>query len=72
METYIIYKSNSNGDRRYVESIYRNSISADEDRGNAIEFDDKELALAVCAYLNRRSNDSYKVAKIATVIEDVK
>lgn len=71
METYIIYKLTNDEERRYVEYIYRNSVSTDTDRGDAIEFDDKELALNVCAYLNRRTNDNYKVVKISTVMETV-
>lgn len=71
METYIIYKYNNDEEKRYVEYIYRTSVSTDSDKGDAIEFDDKELALSVCAYLNRRGGSVYKVAKIHTVVEDV-
>ena len=56
-----------------VEYIQSNGESTDTDIGDAIEFDNKELALTMCEFLNRRnaSRNNYKVMCIKTTIEEV-
>ena len=72
MEKYLIYYNETSTSKKYIESIYRNSISTDTDIGDAIEFTDKETALKVAEYLNKRDSVSkYKVMCIKTTIEEV-
>lgn len=72
MEKYLIYFNETSTSKKYVEYIYRNSVSNDTDMGDAIEFDDKETALKVKDYLNKREGTTkYKVVCIKTSIEDV-
>lgn len=73
MEKYLIFYIDSTNKKRYVEDIYRNSISTDSDIGDAIEFFDKDTALIVCNYLNKRDNDTtkYKVLCQKTILEEV-
>lgn len=71
MEEYVIYKFNENGKKRYVESIYQKSISTDEDKDDAMKFDDKETALKIKDYLTKREFSEFKVALIKTEYEDV-
>lgn len=71
MEKYVIYRDDTSTSKEYVEYIYRNSISKDKDMGDAIEFYDKETAVIVCNYLNKReSGKNYKVMCIKTTIEE--
>ena len=72
MEKYIIYFNETSTSKKYVEYIYRNSVSNDTDMGDAIEFDDKETALKIRDYLNRREGTTkYKVVCIKTMVEEV-
>lgn len=71
MEEYVIYKFNENGKKRYLETIYRNSLSTDEDINDALRFNDKETALKVKDYINARESSEFKVALIKTEYEDV-
>lgn len=72
MEKYIIYYNETPTSKKYVEAIYRTSVSTDTDEGDAIEFDDKETALKVKEYLNNRADTTrkYKVMCIKTTIEE--
>lgn len=73
MEKYLIYYDETATSKKYIDTIYRNSISTDTDMGDAIEFMDKETALKVADYLNKRDSVSkYKVMCIKTTIEEVK
>lgn len=70
MERYVIFKETSETNREYVEYIYRTSVSYDKDIGDAIEFDNKRLALDVARYLEKRAgNVVYKVLAIKTTME---
>lgn len=72
MEKYLIYFNEGTASKEYVHCIYRGSVSDSKDIGSAIEFDDKETALKVKDYLNRREGTTkYKVVCIKTSIEDV-
>ena len=73
MEKYLIYYNETETSKKYVEYINRSGESTDSDMGDAIEFDNKELALTVCEFLNRRGsrNYHYKVMCIKTTIEEV-
>lgn len=71
MEEYVIYKFNENGKKRYLETIYRTSLSTDEDINDALRFNDKETALKVKNYINARESSEFKVALIKTEYEDV-
>ena len=71
MEKYLIYYDETSTSRRYVENIYRNSIGTDIDVGDAIEFDNRELALKMAEYLNKRDRNKFKVICIKTTIEEV-
>ena len=72
MEKYLIYYEETPTSKKYVENIYRTSEGTDTDIGDAIEFDTKETALAVCEFLNRRNalRNRYKVMCIRTTIEE--
>lgn len=72
MEKYLIYYNETSTSKKYIESIYRNSLSTDTDMGDAIEFGDKDTALKVAEYLNKRDGvTKYKVMCIKTTIEEV-
>lgn len=72
MEKYLIYYNESMTSKKYIGTIYRNTISTNTDMGDAIEFLDKETALKVAEYLNKRDSVSkYKVMCIKTTIEEV-
>jgi len=71
MEKYIIYYNESSTSKQYIGSIYRNSKSTTADMGDAIEFEDKETALNVKDYLNKREGvTKHKVMCIRTSIEE--
>ena len=72
MEKYLIYYNETSTSKKYVEYINRNNESTDTDMGDAIEFDNKEVALSICEFLNRRNTNrnSYKVMCIKTTIEE--
>lgn len=72
MEKYLIYYNESSTSKKYIETIYRNSLSSDTDMGDAIEFEDKETALKIADYLNKRDGvTKYKVMCVKTTIEEV-
>lgn len=72
MEKYLIYYNETSTSKKYIETIYRNSISTDTDMGDAIEFMDKDTALKVKDYLNNRDGvTKYKVMCIKTTTEEV-
>ena len=71
MEKYIIYKQTSETDKVYLRTIYRTSNNNDDDIGEAIEFDNKELALLLASYINERDDEKYKVMLVKTTIEEV-
>lgn len=72
MEKYLIYVIKTNTqNKEYLSYIYRNSISKNEDIGDAIEFETKEQALVIKDYLNKREEKSvYRVMCIKTTIEE--
>lgn len=71
MEKYLIYKQTSETNKVYLRVIYRTSNNNDDDIGEAIEFDNKELALMLADYLNERDGEKYKVMLVKTTIEEV-
>ena len=72
MEKYLIYYYETETNRKYVEYIYRNNVSTDKDMGDAIEFFDKDTALKVAEYINKREGvNKYKVICIKTTYEEV-
>lgn len=71
MEKYLIYYNETSTSKQYISSIYRNSKSANTDMGDAIEFENKETALKVKEYLNKREGvTKYKVMCIKTTIDE--
>lgn len=71
-EKYLIYYNETSTSKKYVEYIQRNSCQHDTDMGDAIEFDDKDTALKVAEYLNKRQHSyKYLVMCIKTSIEEV-
>ena len=71
MEKYVIYYNETTTSKQYVENIYRSNVSHDTDMGDAIEFDNKEVAITVKDYLNRRqSGKNYKVMCIKTSLDE--
>jgi len=71
MEKYIIYKQTSETNKVYLRTIYRTSNTNDDDIGEAIEIDNKELALLLASYINKRDDEKYKVMRVKTTIEEV-
>lgn len=72
MDKFVIFFNETSTNRKYIEYIYRTSVSTDKDIGDAIEFDDKETALLVAKYLNNREGTTkYKVMVIKTTCEIV-
>lgn len=71
MEKYLIFKKTSEVNRKYAYYIQRNSVSTSEDIGDAIEFDNKDLALAMVKYLSKRDKEQYYVLSVVTTIEVV-
>lgn len=71
MEKYLIFKKTSETNREYVYYIQRNSTSTSDDIGNAIEFDNKELALSMAKFLTNRDNNNrkYYVLSMVTTID---
>ena len=71
MEKYIIYFNETTTSKEYIGTIYRNSKSSYTDIGEAIEFDDKETAIMVKDYMNKREGTTkYKVMCIRTTIDE--
>ncbi|MBQ6547297.1 MAG: hypothetical protein IJL74_04810 [Bacilli bacterium] len=71
MEKYLIYFNETPTSKQYISYVYRNSLSKSSDIGDAIEFDDKDTAIKMKDYLNRRDSVSkYKVMCIKTTIEE--
>ena len=71
MEKYIIYYNETETCKQYVGTIYRNSKSTYTDIGEAIEFNDKETAIMVKDYMNKREGTTkYKVMCIRTTIDE--
>ena len=71
MTKYVIYKSEGTASKKYLQTIYRNSTSVSSDIGDAIEYNDKELAINTSKYLSVREKENYKVMSITTTIEEV-
>lgn len=71
MTKYVIYKSEGTTNKKFIQTIYRNSTSESSDMGDALELPSKELALGLCDYLNDRDSEKYKVMCIKTTIEEV-
>ena len=71
MTKYVIYKNEGTTNKKFVQTIYRNSTSESSDMGDALELSNKELALGLCYYLNDRDSEKYKVMCIKTTIEEV-
>ena len=71
MEKYIIYCDETTTSRKYVYTIYRNSVSDSKDIGDAIEFYDKDTAISVKNYLSKREKEDYKVLCIKTTFDEV-
>lgn len=71
MEKYVIYCDETQTSRKYVYTIYRNSVSDSKDIGDAIEFEDKETAISVKNYLSKREKEQYKVMCIKTTFDEV-
>ena len=74
MEKYILQRIYENEKIQYLSAIYRTSTSTTTDIGDALEFTNKEVALAICNELNERQYTGYtfKVLAIKTVIEEIK
>lgn len=71
-EKYVIYYKETETSKKYIETIYRNSISTDTDMGDAIEFYDKDVAIKVADYLNKRDRvNKYRVMCIQTTMLEV-
>ena len=71
MEKYLIYYNETSTSKQYISSIYRNSKSVNSDMGDGIEFEDKETALKVKDYLNKREGTTkYKVMCIKTTVDE--
>ncbi len=71
MEKYLIYFNETSTSKQYISYIYRNSLSKSSDIGDAIEFFDKDTAIKVKDYLNKRDSVSkYKVMCIKTTIDE--
>lgn len=71
-EIYVIYYDETETSKKYIETIYRNSVNDDSDIGDAIEFYDKETAQKVAEYLNKRKSVSkFKVMCIKTTFEEI-
>lgn len=71
MEEYVIFRYDVDGKKRYVESIYKTSVSSDTDISDGIKFNDKDLALKIRDYLNSRESYEFKVCKIETKVEEI-
>ena len=71
MTKYVIYKNEGTTNKKFIQTIYRNSTSESSDMGDALELPNKELALGLCDYLNDRDSEKYKVMCIKTTIEEV-
>lgn len=71
METYIIFFDENQTSRKYLSTIYRNSTNETKDIGDAIEFNEKEMALEIAKYLSKRERQEYKVLCIKTTMEEV-
>lgn len=69
-EKYVIYRIEGTSSKKYIYTIYRNSTSESSDIGNAIEFENKELALSMKDYLSNREKENYKVLCIKTTIDE--
>lgn len=71
-EIYVIYYDETETSKKYIETIYRNSVIDDSDIGDAIEFYDKETAQKVAKYLNKRKSVSkFKVMCIKNTFEEI-
>lgn len=71
MEKYLINYNETPTSKKYVYTIYRNSINDSTDIGDAIEFYDRETAIAVKNYLNMREGTTkYKVMCIKTIVDE--
>lgn len=71
MTKYVIYRNEGTTNKKFIQTIYRNSTSESSDMGDALELPNKELALGLCYYLNDRDSEKYKVMGIKTTIEEV-
>lgn len=71
-EKYVIYYDETATSRKYVYNIYRTSVSESKDIGDAIEFEDKDTAIKVRDYLNKREKrNDFNVVCMKTTIEEV-
>lgn len=70
MTKYVIYKNEGTQNKKFIQTIYRNSTSESSDMGDALELPDKELALKLCDYLNNRENEKFKVMSISITFEE--
>lgn len=71
MTKYVIYKNEGTTNKKFIQTIYRNTTCESSDMGDALELPNKELALGLCDYLNDRNSEKYKVMCIKTTIEEV-
>ena len=71
MEKYVIYYYESATNKKYIGTIYRNSVNDTKDIGDAIEFEDRETAINVKNYLSKREKEDYKVLCIKTTFDEV-
>ena len=71
MEKYLIYKCEGTSNKKYIQTIYRNSTNESSDMGDALELPTKSLALDLCDYLNERESEKFKVMCVKTTIEEV-
>lgn len=70
MEKYVIYRIEGTSSKNFLSTIYRNSTSHSKDIGDAIEFENKDVAIRVMNYLNEREKEKYRVMCIKTTIEE--
>lgn len=68
---YLI-KALGSSQTKYVQSVYRNSITTNEDIGDAIEVDDISQAIALRRICEVRNNNNYELVIIVkeTTIKD--
>ena len=67
----MIYKKENETNKRFIYSIGRGSCNTSGDMGDAIEFNDKEIALMLAKSLSKRDRENYRVLSITTTIEEV-
>lgn len=65
-EKYIIFKREGTSSKKYLTTIYRNSISTSSDIGDALEFNNKDLAVDLAEILGKRERETLYVLSVVT------